>query len=95
VSPSWQGQLSAWLQAHKSYPEPAREQGEEGTASVRFTVARDGRVLAVSLVQGSGSGLLDAAALALLRDARVPPFPDAMPQAQVTVTVAIRYTLER
>ena len=95
MSPSWEGQLSAWLQAHKSYPEAAREQGEEGTASVRFTVARDGRALAVSLVHGSGSALLDAAAATLLRDARVPPFPAAMSQAEVTVTVAIRYTLER
>ena len=94
MSPSWQGQLSAWLQEHKTYPEAAREQGEEGAATVRFTVARDGRVLAASLVRSSGSARLDTAAVALLRGPRVPPFPAAMPQAEATVAVSIRYTLE-
>ena len=61
---------------------------------MRFTVARDGKVLAVSLASGSGSQLLDTAAAAMLRDARVPPFPAAMPQAEVTVVVSIRYALE-
>jgi hypothetical protein len=31
----------------------------------------------------------------VLRGTYVPPLPDAMPQAEVTVTVAIRYTLKR
>ena len=94
VSPSWQGQLSAWLQAHKAYPEAARERGEQGTTAVRFTVARDGHVLAVGLARGSGSDLLDRAASAMLRDARVPPFPAAMPQAEVTVVVNLHYALD-
>ncbi len=61
---------------------------------MRFTVARDGRVTAVRLVHGSGSLLLDTVAAELLRDARVPPFPDTMPQSEVTVTLSIRYALE-
>ena len=59
-----------------------------------FTVARDGRVLAVSLLRGTGSASLDTAAIPLLRDARVPSFPAAMPQAEVTVTLNLRYALE-
>ena len=61
---------------------------------MRFTVARDGRVLTASLVRSSGSARLDAAAVALLRGARVPAFPPAMLQAEATVAVSIRYTLE-
>ena len=95
INPSWTNELGAWLQAHKSYPELARERGEEGTVAVRLTVARDGRVLNVAVARGSGSGTLDGAAAAMLRNARVPPFPFSMPQAEVTVTVALRYMLER
>ena len=40
---------------------------------VRFTVEPSGKVLDVSVVQSSGSARLDAAALALLRNAAVPP----------------------
>lgn len=94
-SRSWKGELSAWLQAHKSYPAPARERGEEGTVSVTFVVARDGRVLNVVADRSSGFAVLDRAATAMLRDARLPPFSAAMPQAQMTVSVALRYTLER
>ena len=61
----------------------------------RNTVSRDGRVLNVVVVRSSGSDMLDAAATTLLRDARMPSFPDAMPQPSVTITVAIRYTLDR
>ena len=95
VSQSWEIQLSAWLEAHKRYPELARERHEQGAASLRFTVARDGSVLAVSLVGNSGSALLNAAAIALLHHARVPPFPPAMREPQITVIVAVRYMLER
>jgi protein TonB len=95
IDQSWEGELSAWLQARKSYPAPARERGEEGAVTLAIVVARDGSVLDVALARKSGSDTLDAAAVAMLRNARVPPFPAAMPQAQVTVMVPLRYTLER
>ncbi|HYZ61144.1 MAG TPA: energy transducer TonB, partial [Acetobacteraceae bacterium] len=81
-------------QAHRSYPEEARRRAEQGTVLIRFTVNRDGQVLAVSLVQGSGSPALDEAAQAILRGARLPPFTADMPEGQTTVTVPIRYRLE-
>ena len=62
---------------------------------IRFTVGRDGRVLSYALAAGSGSGVLDEAAQAMFRNARLPPFPATMPEAQVTVTVPIRFVLER
>jgi TonB family protein len=45
------------------------------------------------ILKPSGSSLLDDAALALLRQAAFPAFPANMPEAQVTVTTSIRYSL--
>lgn len=62
---------------------------------IRFTVGRAGEVLSVALIQSSGSPTLDAAALSMLRGARLPPFTADMSQAEATVNVPIRYRLER
>jgi protein TonB len=94
ASASWQVALSAWLQAHKFYPERARRRGEQGTVVLRFTAERDGRVLHVALVEPSGSRILDNAALSMLRDAHIPPFPATMPQQQITLTLPVRYALQ-
>ena len=56
---------------------------------MRFRVAGDGTVLEVALVTGSGSPVLDEAARALLRDAKLPP-----PQAEISRTVRLRYRLD-
>jgi periplasmic protein TonB len=95
VSADWRNALGAWLQAHKTYPEEAKRRGDQGRAIVRFTVDHDGHVLGVHLVSGTGSALLDAAVEQLLRDARLPAFPPSMTQAEVTVSLQIRYSLER
>jgi periplasmic protein TonB len=94
ISPGWQSVLGAWLQAHKTYPDEARRRGDQGRATVRFTVDHDGRVLTLQILSSTGSTILDAAVEHLLRDARLPPFPPGMDQAQVTVTLQIRYALE-
>jgi protein TonB len=91
---AWQAQLAAWLQAHKHYPEAARDMDEEGNVEIRFTVAQDGRVTAVSVVQGSGAPILDDAALAMLQDATVPALPPTMAQSAITITVELRYALD-
>jgi len=93
VDPSWKAAVTAWLAAHRTYPEQARERGEEGSVSVQFTVDRSGRVLEAAIVKSSGFSLLDAAELGLLRQAALPAFPAEMPQAQVTVATSVRYSL--
>jgi protein TonB len=85
--------IGAWLAAHKTYPDEARQRGEEGRLAVRFTMDRAGHVSAVDIVRGSGSPALDRAALAMLRDANLPPLPETMGQGTITVTVQIRYAL--
>jgi TonB family protein len=58
-------------------------------------VDRAGQVIDVDLLSGTGSAILDEAVVHLLRGARLPPFPTGMDQEHVTVTLQIRYTLER
>jgi periplasmic protein TonB len=95
IDAGWRGALAAWVRSRTRYPEEARREGREGGATVRFTVARDGQMLGVALVQGSGSEVLDAAALAIFQGAHAPPFPPDMAQTQLTVTTAVRFRLER
>jgi len=95
ISPDWQSALGSWLQANKTYPEDARRRGDEGRAIVRFTANRQGRVTDFRLLASTGSATLDAAVERLLRGARLPAFPTGMDQEQVTVTLQIRYALER
>ncbi|HME26085.1 MAG TPA: energy transducer TonB, partial [Acetobacteraceae bacterium] len=93
ISTAWRQELSAWLAAHKSYPEAARRRGEEGSVTLRFAVERSGRVTEVSVVRGSGSSILDAAAEAMLRNATLPVFPATMSQQRIVVTVQVHFAL--
>jgi periplasmic protein TonB len=93
INSAWRQQLAAWLAAHKTYPEEARRRGEEGSVTLRFTVERTGRVTETTVVRGSGSSILDAAAEAMLRNATLPPFPETMLQARIGVTVQVRFAL--
>ena len=91
---AWRNALMAWLEKHKKYPEAAREEEVEGRALVRFTASRDGRVLDASLAQSSGSRALDAAALNLVREMPLPPFPAGVTQDTLTVTLPLTYQIE-
>jgi periplasmic protein TonB len=93
VDPNWQASVSRWLAARKTYPEEARRRGEEGRVEVRFTIDRSGRVVEAAIVAGSGSALLDEAALGLLRQGIFPAFPADMTQPRITITETMRYSL--
>jgi protein TonB len=93
-SESWRQALAAWLAAHKVYPEEAVRRDEQGNVTLRFTVEPSGRVENVTVVHGSGSPRLDAAAQAMLRGATLPPFDPSMPQVPITTTVPIHYELQ-
>lgn len=61
------------LRQEPAYPERARRAGVEGVVGVRISLAADGAVRAVELTQGSGSRLLDEAALAAARASTFAP----------------------
>jgi periplasmic protein TonB len=52
--------------ACKRYPAKARSSGEQGIATVAFTIDRQGRLLTSRIVKSSGSPMLDQETLAML-----------------------------
>ena len=91
----WANELSAWVEAHKYYPQQAILNGEDGSPEVDVTVRRDGTVLAVDLDARSGSQWLDLALQALFRGAHLPPFPDGAGTQQLTFHFTMHYILVR
>lgn len=85
--------LMAALLQQRIYPAAARKAREQGVVHVRFTIDRDGQVLASKVQRGAGT-LLDAAALEVLqRAAPLPAIPTSMGKQTLTITVPIEYSL--
>ena len=86
--------MLAHLERHKRYPRQARLRHQEGTATVRFTIDRDGNVARVALVASSGQAALDEETLALLE--RASPLPPPPPEAgapPLTLAVPVQFNL--
>ena len=66
-------QVLAWIERHKRYPSRASDRRLEGEAVVALTLDRRGQLRRVELIQSSGHGLLDEAALEAVQ--RANPFP--------------------
>jgi protein TonB len=93
---TWQAQLLAWLERHKRYPRVAQEQRQQGTAQLRFTLDREGRVLSYRLDRGSGFALLDEEVAELIRRAApVPPPPPEVAGSRIEVLVPVSFFLRR
>ena len=95
IPPGYRSQLGAWLESHKHYPDAARQRSEEGHAVLRFVVDRGGRVIDFAVIKSSGHPDLDSAIEEMMRGAALPPFPMNMTQAQIEVSVTIRFSLTR
>ncbi len=67
----WERSLVAHLERSKRYPREAA--GRSGVARLAFSIDREGRLLDSRIVKSSGSSILDAETLALVR--RAEPFP--------------------
>jgi periplasmic protein TonB len=91
---TYQSRLVAHLRRFRSYPAAARSRRIEGAASVRITIDRSGRVVAVSLAGSTGHGILDREAVAMVRRASpFPPIPSGLGQSQITVRAPIRFDI--
>ena len=88
------GQISAWIDANKDYPTEVKKKRQQGTVVVRFTIGRDGQLLASTIKQSSGHVLLDQAALeTLARAAPFPPIPAVVARETLSIAVPIDYAL--
>jgi periplasmic protein TonB len=83
--------LRTWLEAHKVYPEEARQLSEEGSAVLRFSVDRSGHVLDYAVVSSTGYSDLDQSLENMMRGATLPAFPPNMAEPEIEVTVTIRF----
>ena len=91
---NYMGMLSAHLQRFKQYPPAARSAGEQGVATLSFTVNRNGQVSDGRIAKSSGSAKLDAETLAMLQRAQpLPAFPPEMTQGSLSFTAPIRFSL--
>lgn len=89
---TWQGRVLAHLEHRKRYPTEARARRLQGVAHVRFTMDRQGRVLAAALERSSGHAALDREALALLQRAQpLPPPPLETLGERITLTVPVEF----
>jgi protein TonB len=92
--PSFENVLLAHLARYKQYPPLARRRLEQGVPVIRFTIDRQGHVLAAALERGSGHALLDEEALAMLRRAQpLPPIPPGLERDTLELVAPIRFTL--
>jgi periplasmic protein TonB len=86
----WQQSLVARLAKLQRYPTQAR--GVQGVASVAFTIDRQGKVVSSKIVKSSGSAVLDAEALDLIKRAvPLPPPPAEIADSDLSFVVPIRF----
>lgn len=90
----WQQQLHTHLARHKQYPRQARRRNQQGQSSVQLTMTRDGQVLAVKLVNGSGYSSLDNESVDLIHRAEpLPSLPKEIEAQQLTLIVPINFSM--
>jgi periplasmic protein TonB len=91
---SWREMVVARLQRAKRYPRGAESRREQGVVTLRFSLGRNGKVLARSIAHSSGYAELDQAALAMVLRARpFPPFPSSVTQPRINLSVPVRFSL--
>lgn len=88
---NYAGLVSAHLRRHQQYPPDARSRGEQGTATMSFSLDGGGRVTSARLVRGSGIASIDQEAQAMVR--RSSPFPAPPSGRSVSFTVPVTFRL--
>jgi TonB family protein len=88
---NYRGIVAAQLARNKSYPPDARRNGDQGRATVSFSIDGNGRVTRVALVRGTGNASLDREAQAMVH--RASPFPPPPSGRPMSFTVPVTFDL--
>jgi periplasmic protein TonB len=88
---AWLGKLKQWWDQRSFYPQEASQTNEGGNVRVHIVIAADGEVASIEVVQSSGLSVLDEAAVAVFRNAHLPPFPPGTPAQPADVVVTLHY----
>ena len=78
------------IEAHKHYPSLAKRRGDSGTVFVRVSIAKSGNVNSVSLLNSSGSYILDEYTKELIEHLKFPP----PPKGAITFDLKVHYRLD-
>jgi len=74
----------------------AQEQRQQGVVHLRFTIDREGKVLASEINKSSGFELLDEEVLALIQRAQpVPPPPPEVTGNRIEMLVPVSFSLRK
>jgi periplasmic protein TonB len=91
ASSNYPGLVSAHLRRYQQYPSDARSRGDQGTATVSFSLDGGGRVTSSRLARGSGIASIDSEVQAMVR--RASPFPAPPGGAPRSFTVPVSFRL--
>lgn len=88
--------ISSLIRSHENYPIVAKRRGWEGITVVGLTLALDGSVKSISVIEGSGRDILDEAALNMVRKAApLPRAPEELRGQERMVRVPIVFKLQK
>jgi TonB family protein len=91
LSSNYPGMVSAHLRRYQQYPSDARSRGDQGTATISFSLDGGGRVTSSRLARGSGVASIDGEVQAMVR--RASPFPAPPAGAVRSFTVPVNFRL--
>lgn len=89
---NYRGLVAAHLARYKRFPVDARSRGDQGVASVSFSLDAGGRVTSVALVRGSGVASLDQEVQAMVH--RASPFPAPPGGRAMSFAVPVSFRLQ-
>jgi protein TonB len=93
IGQDWMNGFNQWVNDHIYYPDAARENNQQGTSVIQFTVHRDGSVTGAHLLTSAGSVFLDQAWLGIFLNNKVPPFPPGTKSDSINITASLQYEL--
>lgn len=86
----WVKKVGQLISANYSYPRSAQLRGEQGSAKIKVAISGAGKVLAVNLVQSSGSAILDREAVRIPTKVTSYPVPPNHSTTEITFPITFR-----
>ena len=86
----WVKKVGQLISANYSYPRSAELRREQGSAKIKVSISGTGKVLAVNLVQSSGSAILDREAVRIPTKVASYPAPPNHNTTEITFPITFR-----
>lgn len=92
----FKARLNRLVASSKKYPARAKRRHVEGKVTVSFVMYRDGSIKQITIKKGSGSRILDQAAIKVIKKiSKKLPFPTEISRKQWQFSISIVYRLGR